>query len=436
MKVISDLKAVSVNPGFRKLLLTRLISQCGDGAFQVGLAALFFFSPQMATTAKGVALAFTVLLLPFTIVGPFAGPLLDRWRRRQVLYWGNLVRMSLAVVIAGIMVTVGIHPAIYVLALVTLGVNRFLLSALSAGLPHVVPANHLLTANSITPTLGGVAAVVGAVGGFIINRLTPEGVIRDAISLLSAATLFLLASLAATRLGRDQLGPREKSSAHSESLGRTLARTIIHMGNGARYLIARRTPAYGLVVMCVHRFLYGTSFIALLLISRNLLADPADPDQGLTIFALLSGISFMGNGIAIITTPLAQEYMRPSKWIGLCLGLGMVSQALAGLTWHIVPLAIAACGMGWSVQGAKIAVDTIVQRDVTDRYRGRAFSWYDMLFNAAFVGAAALAATALPDTGWSRAVFTSLALAYLALASWYHWATTRIDDEALEVHAA
>jgi hypothetical protein len=75
--------------------------------------------------------------------------------------------------------------------------------------------------------------------------------------------------------------------------------------------------------------------------------------------------------------------------------------------------------LGLAVQGGKIAVDTIVQRDTDDAYRGRAFSLYDMLYNSAFVAAAALAALVLPDTGYSRIAFGSLAIAYLVAAAWF-----------------
>ena len=43
---------------------------------------------------------FAVLLLPYSLVGPFAGVLLDRWRRRQVLLWANVVRTVLALVVS------------------------------------------------------------------------------------------------------------------------------------------------------------------------------------------------------------------------------------------------------------------------------------------------------------------------------------------------
>ncbi|QDC26851.1 MFS transporter [Georgenia yuyongxinii] len=424
--MLSDLRAVAVHRDFRKLFTVRLVSQCGDGMFQIGLATLFFFNPANMATATSVAAAFAVLLLPFTVVGPFAGPLLDRWRRRQVLFLGNALRVVLGLVLAVLMATVGVGLPVYVLALVTLGVNRFLLSALSAGLPRVVPGDLLLIANTLTPTLGGVSAVVGAAVGFLINMVMPAGSLKDGVVLAVAALLFGAASLLALRLGPDQLGPDRRSGA--AELRRDLRATVGDMVDGARYLVARRTPGMALGVMAVHRFLYGVNFIALLLISRNLLSDPADADTGLKTFGLLTAISFAGNGLAIVLTPVAHERMRPSVWIVTCLGIAALSQTLLALSPARAVIMAAAVLMGLGVQGAKIAVDTIVQRDTDDSYRGRAFSLYDVLYNAAFVAAAALAAVALPDTGWSRTTFAVLTLVYVAVALAYRGGTRRVDD--------
>ncbi|MBK5248199.1 MAG: MFS transporter [Actinomycetales bacterium] len=433
MKLFDDLRAVLVHAGFRKLFTVRLVSQCGDGMFQIGLATLFFFSPQNLATAGAVAAAFAVLLLPFTVVGPFAGPLLDRWRRRQVLLFGNALRVVLALVLAVLMATVGVGPAVYVLALLTLGVNRFLLSALSAGLPRVVPREQLLMANTLTPTLGAVSAVVGAVLGFVIGAALPEGPVKDGAVLASAALLYGAASGLALRLGRDELGPER--GAQAPRVRDDLRATVADMVDGARYLLARRTPGMALGVMSVHRFLYGANFIALILISRNLLANPRDATAGLATFAVLAGISFAGNGLAIVLTPLAHERMTPSAWIVVCLGIGAVSQVVLAASPRYGLVATAAVLMGLAVQGAKIAVDTIVQRDTDDSYRGRAFSLYDVLYNAAFVGAAALAALALPDTGWSRPVFAALAVVYVLIAVAYRAGVARVDDTPVPVLA-
>ena len=181
----------------------RLTTQLGDGGFEVALASLFFFSPERATTAGGIALAFAVLTLPFTLVGPWAGVPLDRWSRRNTLVLGNLVRAALVLVVAALVATGQQGLPLYAVVLVCVSVNRFLLAALSAGLPHVVAPRALVTANAVTPTLGTAAALVGSAAVYGARLL---GVSHAALLLLVAAAL-VAAAVLGLRLGVRELGP-------------------------------------------------------------------------------------------------------------------------------------------------------------------------------------------------------------------------------------
>ena len=423
MQVIRELRELLRLPDFRKLFAVRLTSQAGDGMFQVGLATLFFFSPENASTAVGVATAFAVLLLPFTVVGPWAGVLLDRWLRRQVLFLGNLVRVATTLAIALLLLTDGVGPAVYVLALLALSINRFLLAALSASLPRVVEGPLLLTANALTPTLGAAAAFVGAGVGFTLGLVIEQGRSKDVAVLAGAALLFAAASALATRMGRDLLGPGSRADA--AQLRRSLQDLARGLMDGARHLRARGTPARALAVMATHRFLYGVVFLASILISRNLLEDPADTSAGLRTFGTVLAASAFGFVLAAMLTPVLSPRKGPHTWIVSCLVLAATSQLLLVATMSRWALLAGAVLLGLAAQGAKIAVDTIVQRDTDDAYRGRAFALYDVLYNAAFVGAAALAALVLPDTGYSRATFAALSVAYLAAALTYRSRSTQ-----------
>ncbi|WP_407345173.1 MFS transporter [Pengzhenrongella phosphoraccumulans] len=423
MQVIAELRQLLRLPDFRKLFAVRLVSQTGDGMFQVGLATLFFFSPEKASTATDVAAAFAVLLLPFTVVGPWAGVLLDRWRRRQVLFGGNLVRVAITLTIAVLLLRSGVGPLVYVLALVDLSINRFLLAALSASLPRVVEGPLLLTANSLTPTLGAAAAGVGAGIGFVLGLMLEPGRSKDATVLAVAALVFATASALATRMGRDLLGPdRRADAAQTRAALQMLARGLVA---GARHLRERRTPAHALEVMATHRFLYGVVFIASILISRNLLEDPTDNAAGLRTFGTVLAASAVGFVLAALLTPVLSPRTGPHAWIVACLVLAAVSQLLLTVTISRWALLAAAVALALAAQGAKIAVDTIVQRDTDDAFRGRAFALYDVLYNAAFVGAAALAALVLPDTGYSKPLFALLAAAYLTAALVYRAVSPR-----------
>ncbi|GAA3816659.1 MFS transporter [Cellulomonas soli] len=414
MQVITELRTLLRLPDFRKLFAVRLVSQTGDGMFQVGLASLLFFSPESQGTAPAIAGAFAVMLAPFTIVGPFAGVLLDRWQRRQVLAWGNAVRVVLTLAMALLMLTGGVTVWISVLGLAALSVNRFLLAGLSAGLPRVVDGPLLLTANSLTPTLGAGAAFLGGGIGVLLGMTLDPGRLKDSAALLCASFVFGTAALLALRMTRTLLGPEKPAE---QAITNEIARVARGLAHGARYLVARRTPGQGLLVMAVHRFLYGVVFIAAILISRNLLSDPGDADAGLATFALVIGLTGVGGFFAVLLTPTLSRYTGSLAWITIMLLLAAASQVLLLTSPARAVVLAGATLLGLAAQGTKIAVDTIVQRDTEDAFRGRAFAFYDVLYNVAFVGAAALAAFTLPDEGWSRGVFGALAVAYLVTAA-------------------
>ena len=92
-QVIAALRA----PGFSRLLTTRLLGQFGDGVFQASLAGAVLFNPERQAHAADVAAGFAVLLLPYSVIGPFAGVFLDRWRRRRTLIVANVVRAAVVV---------------------------------------------------------------------------------------------------------------------------------------------------------------------------------------------------------------------------------------------------------------------------------------------------------------------------------------------------
>ncbi|MDK6630201.1 MFS transporter, partial [Actinotignum timonense] len=205
MKLVGDLRSLARSRGFLKLLSVRLVTQCGDGMFQIGLASLFFFNPAASADVHGVALSLVVLLLPFSLVGPFTGPFIDRWRRRQILVYGNQIRAALT---AALVVTTlaNIVWLTYVLALVTLGLNRILLACMSAGLPNVVESRErLLVANSLVPTLGGASTALGAILAFFLRLALPEEEMQKVGALVCALALYLGGSGVASLLGRDEL---------------------------------------------------------------------------------------------------------------------------------------------------------------------------------------------------------------------------------------
>lgn len=86
-----------------RLLIARLAGQCADGVFQAALFAAIAFNPEHQASPLLMAGSLAVLFGPYSILGPLLGSLLDRWDRRLVLLWANVVRALLIVVSAALL---------------------------------------------------------------------------------------------------------------------------------------------------------------------------------------------------------------------------------------------------------------------------------------------------------------------------------------------
>ncbi|MEU6471612.1 MFS transporter [Streptomyces massasporeus] len=411
MAVVRDLRVLLRFQGFRRLLAVRLLSQGADGVYQVALAAYVVFSPEKETSAAGVASAMAVLLLPYSLVGPFAGVLLDRWRRRQVLLFGSLLRALLALATALLILSPAPDWLFYVSALCVTAVNRFVLSGLSAALPRVVDADRLVIANSLSPTAGTLAATAGGGLAFVVRLAVADS---DATVVLVGAGLYLCAALASLSMARELLGP-DRPLPRAE-LRTALRGTARDLAAGVRHLAApqRREAAWALTAMSLMRFCYGALLVMLLMLCRYALTSTAD--DGLALLGLALGFSGAGFFAAAVVTPWSAGRLGPGRWIVVCAGAAALLEPALGLPFATAPLLAAAFVLGLTTQGAKIATDTIVQSCVEDGFRGRIFSVYDVLFNVSFVGAAAVAAVMLPPDGRSVPLVITIAVIYAAVA--------------------
>lgn len=409
---------------FRRLFSVRLASQFTDGVFQVALASYVVFSPERAPSPAAIASALAVVLLPFSVLGPFVGVLLDRWSRRQVLAWSNFVRVALVAVLA-----LGVHadlrgPVLFGLILACLSVNRFLLAGLSAALPHVVSEADLITANALTPTAGTLGFLVGLAVGTGARAGWPRvNVDSDVGVLVTAAVLYGLAGALALRIPRDMLGPDlgSRRPAVRDALS-VVARGLVE---GLRHLARRRPAAYGLAAIGAQRFFYGVSTVSLILLYRNYFHEPDEVDAAfneLSVAVLVSGAGFVA---AAILTPVVTERITRRAWVLGLLGTAAFTQIIPGGFYTEPALLVAAFFLGLASQGIKIVVDTLVQTHVDDLFRGRVFSLYDVIFNIAFVAAAAVGAVVLPDSGKSYAVLGAIAVGYALTAVWYARVTVR-----------
>jgi len=397
--------------GFRLLLGTRLVGQTGDGLLEAGLAAFVLFSPTSQPTPAKAAVAFSILLLPYSLIGPFAGVLIDRWRRRSVLLLANVAR---AAVVAGLAVIVARGPgdlllAVWVLGL--LGVNRFILAALSAGLPHVVAGRYLVTGNALAPTAGTVAWIVGGLGGLLLRHAAGGGDTGAVVVLATTVPVYLLAGLVAARLAPDELGPDAGTSRE------TIRSIASGMVAGVHHLAARRPAARAIGLVTVHRAIFGAATLLTVLQARETL-HPGDPDAAIAAIGVTSLAAGIGALAGAVVTPWTSRRIGPVPWsvgalvVGVCLGaVGVAMPDLAGFVVRGVFL-------GFAGQAVKVCSDTIVQEDVDDTHRGRVFSWYDVATNVGIVAGVVLATLALSTETSTTVMAVVMAAVAVAAGAW------------------
>ena len=394
--------------GFRRLLLSRFAAQWGDGLFQTGLAGAVVFNPERQASALEIAAGFTVLLLPYSVIGPFAGALLDRWDRRRVLVAANLLRGTL-VVAAAVCVMVGVAGVpLLMLALVAVGVSRFVLSGLSASLPHVVPVRNLVEANALATTLGAVVAVLGALCAVGLRALTGAGDVGSGVTTGVAVLGSIAAAVLAGRFVRGALGPDEVDEPATAV--RAVARGLFDGG-----VAAVRTPtvAAGFVALMAHRAAFGISLLQTVLLMRYTFTDVGPLKAGLPGL----GAVFAAGGIGVLfgglTTARLVARMGRRRTMSAALVLAAAAAAGLGLPMTLPTTLAATFVVIYAGQVVKLCVDAAVQRDIGDETRGRVFALYDTLFNITQVASVAVAATVIAPDGDTPGLILASAGLYL-----------------------
>jgi MFS family permease len=405
---------------FRRLLATRLLSQFGDGVFQAALAGTVLFNPQRAAEPVDIAAGFAVLLLPYSVVGPFAGVWLDRWSRRQVLLRANVVRAGLVAVVAALILGGVEGAAFYSAGLAVFSVNRFVLSALSAGLPHTTDEPSLVAANALSTTAGGVSTVLGGATALLLLEATSSADPGYAAMALAAAVPYLAASAVVSGFSRAHLGPDHMVGEVRRSAGETARDTLLGLVEGARHVAALPPAAAALLAIGLHRFCYGVFTLMTLLLYRNTFAEGGGPfPGGILGLGQVVAAAAVGTLVAAVVTPPAVRRIGTRRWILLLLVGGAAAQVALGLWSTTFAVVLVAVLLGFVAQGVKICVDSTLQETVEDDFRGRVFSVYDTLFNLTFVVALVVGAFTLPESGLSSLVPVVTAGGYVLAAVTY-----------------
>jgi len=409
------LRAVLRERRFRRLVTSQWTSQAADGLYQIALAAVLIFDVSTAETPAQVTKVLAATLLPFSVIGPFTGPFIDRFSRRSILVGSSVLRVALTLLL--LIALDWPEPALLALIVANVSVNRFFHATKSAVIPATVRPDRYLLANTVSSVGGMVFGLAGAVvGGPMADLLSVRVVI------LTAAVLMAMSALAAATIDLPEGEKRGLAGILSE-----LRQNARDVAEGLRALRARPPATYAVTAVWTIRGLLGFLLLAGLVLVRARL------ELAVTGFsALLASVAVGGFVGALLVAPVARR-------LGTS-GVAPPAYVLAALATLVVaplpsiPTVLASLFVGGlAMSSTKIASDTMIQRALPDRFRGRAFAVYDIGYNGVFVLAALIPTLLVPLFGEVGIVIAAGAMGLAAAGVLARW-RARLDQE-IEVRA-
>jgi len=409
------------NRDFRVLLAARLASQLGEGAFLAVVLDTVVFLPESQSSLRGFALATVLTLLPFSLLEPFAGVFVDRWPRRPILVTLPLVRAGAALLMIPGLAAV----AVYAGTLVVFSANRLFQATSSAVIPRVLGAadepeperapldgdesgpqprpsddSLLFSANLIAAVAGTVALFGGLLAGGV---LAGESGTPVAIALTWVA--WAASSVLSARLS-SALPPRKPATG---ALRGRLAAVAGDLADGFRRIAG--TPAALAPILTVA----AGQFLQMLAVATTLVVITESLGAGLVTFSGFVAVGGVGVFVGFLTAGPMRARLTNELLIGVAFVLSGLALLPAVVALGAVTLTIGAVFLGASYGWTRVPADTLAQRALPDRYRGRVFTAIDLGFNTARVLGALAAVIVVPLLG-PQTTFAVVAVLFLLWA--------------------
>ena len=424
---------------FSLLWSSTLASQLGDHLNLMALTALIFAASQGAIRGLEFSKVLLLASVPVVVFGPISGVFADRYSRKKLMVFSDLIRAGLVALIplvAQSMLTV------YSIVFLIFTINRFYLSAKSAAIPQIVSGDRLLEANSLLnvammatimlgPWGGGLlverfgytAGFLADAGTYVISAVLAAFIVFRSISDVEAARRRELAEhgkvirdtakralrahtpaeLAedAARIGHEIAAPIEEEV---EIIGSAYHRLVRDLKDGIATMRGRGLVVYSTVSFSAVMFVAGFVLIVCPVFVRN--------EFGLGTAEL--GMLFSAGGVGMLVGSLVVgRFFRnaPRRTIIA------TSFLLSGVIIAILAFAgsIAAMGawifvLGFFIAPTMVTCDTILQEEMPVEAVGKAFGLRDMLSRGAF-GLAGILSGVLVDFVGPRHILIVMAVA-------------------------
>jgi hypothetical protein len=364
------------NRDFGNLMGAVFLAVLADGIVQGALAKTIAFGGQAgfsleeARSPRDIFALVLLTYLPYMFVSPFVGVLIDRFDRRRLLMAANGIRAVVVGLVGMVLLGGSVPDALLIAALLlTLASTRLVLAIKSAGIPGVLDGRNLLQANSISQAGQAVSQLVG--GGI---ALVGTGVASAGVVVIAGGVMYAVGTLFASRVRN--LAETRQTTRFLEGARRILRNIVEGLGE-----VRRRPPAQlGVVSFLVLRTLFAYVLLVFALQARTLLGEESQ-------LALLipAGAGALGAALGFVAAQALKDRLAPARlMLGAMVGMGAAVIVFGGIR-SVVGLSGIAFFAALTYFLGKIAADTIMQRALPDRYRGRGFSLFDVAYNLAWI---------------------------------------------------
>lgn len=340
-----------------------LISMIGDWMLWVVLPLRVYELTGSSLATAGLVAS---LVAPQIVLGSFAGVLVDRWDRRRTMVATSILQ---AVTVLPLLLVVG-RGAIWVAyPVIAVSATLFTFSEPSenAFLPRLVPESELLPANALNALNNNLARLIGpALGGilYLVGGLTVVTIV-DACTFLAAAALVGLVRIE----GRAE---REEGAGSAHDASHAFARLLAEWREGLGVIRRSRPVSVILGVSAataVGEGIFGVMF--LIWVTQAL-------DGGVPQFGWFMSAQAVGGLLGALVIGYFARRLTPERLFGF----GLFAFGALDLVLFNYPLLLSGIVLGLLLMvlvgvpsvAVGSAQQTLLQRDVADRYRGRVFS--------------------------------------------------------------
>jgi MFS family permease len=381
------------NKAFRRLWYGQVVSQLGDWFDSIALFALLL---KLTGSGQAVGALLAAQFLPSTVVGLWAGVIVDRLPRKLVMIAANLG--SAALVLLFLLVRdAGQVWIIYVATVLKMSLVSFFDPARTAVTPLITRREELIAANALSgATWSAMLAIGAALGGIVAGTLG-----TDAAFVIDAASFALSAALIATV-------PIHEAHLHE----RVPARVLHEFREGLRFVFSQRDIAIYTMTKMLWS-LGGGVLLLLTLFGRRIF--PLGVDGALSI-----GILYAARGVGAGIGPLIARHLGGDgeRFLRRAIGPSFFFTAVGYVVVSGSPsllfafLGVMIAHVGGSIQW--VFSTALLQMCSPNRLQGRVFAVEGALLTLA-TALSSYATGIAADTGWQPRVL-ALALAGLFVA--------------------